>query len=296
MAAGTVTVLGATGKTGRAVAAAALRAGLHVRGTSRSAEQAGSGMPPPGHPDPSPAGGVSWCRVDLETGDGLAQAFAGADAAYLVMPNLHPDEVGAMTRAVRAALDARVGRVVYHSVADPGDARMPHHLRKALAEESVRDVCPDAVVLRPCAYQQNLTPMALAGHLRVAYRLDAPFSLVDLDDVAQVATDALAGTGAAPGSTHVLAGPEELTVAELAAQAGQVLGSPVTAEAVPLTAWREGPGAGLPEQEAQELAAMFAAYDETGFTADPAPFAALLGRRATTWAELLRRLSTNQRT
>ena len=79
-------------------------------------------------------------------------------------------------------------------------------------------------------------------------------------------------------------------------QAGQVLGSPVTAEAVPLTAWREGPGAGLPEQEAQELAAMFAAYDETGFAADPAPLAALLGRRATTWAELLRRLSTNQRT
>jgi NAD(P)H dehydrogenase (quinone) len=37
----------------------------------------------------------------------------------------------------------------------------------------------------------------------------------------------------------------------------------------------------------EDLLAMFAAYDESGFTVDPAPLARLLGRPPTTWAQLL---------
>lgn len=287
MGTGTVTVLGATGKTGRAVAAAALRAGLSVRGTSRRSH-------PVRHPDGRAAAptdlpnGVERFVVDPVTGDGLEAALAGADAAYLLVPNVHPAEVDVVARAARVATEVGVGRVVYHSVADPDDGRMAHHLRKGRAERELREVRPDAVVLRPCAYQQNLLGAALAGRIEVPYRITAPFSLVDLADVAEVAATALAG-GLEAGSTSVLAGPEELTVADLAEGAARVLGRPVTATTTTVGQWRAGPGAGLDERAAEELTAMFRAYDESGFRADPAPLTRLLGRAPTTWAALLRR-------
>lgn len=286
--AGTVTVLGATGKTGRAVAAAVRRLGLQVRGTSRT-PSAGTGGGPgpidgatPGLPSLTPV------TADVVTGDGLEEAFAGADAAYLVMPNVHPDEVRAITHAARVALEAGVGRIVYHSVADPDDARMVHHVRKGRTERALRELDPTVVVLQPCAYQQNLLGAALSGTITVPYRLDVPFSLVDLEDVAQVAALALAGR-VEPGSTHALGGPEDLSVTGLADQAAEVLGRPVEARRISLQEWRSGPGQDLPGQEATELAAMFEAYDQTGFTVDPDPLAALLGRRATRWTDLLRR-------
>ena len=270
----TVTVVGATGKTGRAVVRAALARGLAVRGTSRD-PVAGS--------EP----GLAWHVADVATGEGLEAALEGADAAYLLVPNVHPGETEAMARAARLAREAGVGRVVYHSVADPDDRRMAHHLRKGAAEKAVREVYPDAVVLRPCAYQQNLVPAAREGVLRVPYALDRPFSLVDLDDVAEVAAAALA-RDVAGGTTAELGGPEELTVEELARQAGEVLGAPVRAERQSLEEWAAGPGRGLDPSAREDLLAMFRAYDESGFTADPAPLAELLGRPPTTWAQGLR--------
>lgn len=303
---GTVAVLGATGKTGRAVTAAALRSGLDVRATSRRAHPEGGGpgggddetvVGPCRHDDTDPPrsgragdrpGRLTWHRVDLLTGDGLAEALTGAEAAYLIVPNVHPDEVTMVTLAARTATEVGVERVVYHSVADPDDARMAHHLRKGEAEQVLRELRPEAVVLRPCAYQQNLLGAALAGHVEVPYRLTVPFSLVDLDDVAEVAAAALAGR-LDPGSSHDLGGPEELTVEDLARTAAQTLGRPVTAASITPEQWRTGPGAGSHVQGSalEELLAMFAAYDQTGFTADPAPLTRLLGRPPTTWTELL---------
>lgn len=270
----TVTVLGATGKTGRAVLRAASARGLAVRGTSRR------------HVDDG-GSGVQWHVADVASGEGLAGALEGADAAYLLMPNVHPGETEAMARAARLAREAGVARVVYHSVADPDDARMPHHLRKGAAEEAVREIYPDAVVLRPCAYLQNLTGAARAGELAVPYRLDRPFSLVDLGDVVEVAAAALAGE-IGPGTTVTLGGPEELTVARLAELAVQVLGRPVAATRTTWEEWIAGPGAQVQGSARDDLLAMFAAYDETGLTVDPGPLVRLLGRPATTWAQALR--------
>ncbi len=267
----TVTVLGATGKTGRAVVRAALDRGLTVRGTSRR----------PGGLD-----GVDLWVADLATGEGLAAALEGADAAYLLMPNVHPQETPAMARAARVARDAGVARVVYHSVADPHDRRMAHHVRKGRAEEAVREIYPDAVVLRPCAYLQNLTAAARAGELRVPYRLDRPFSLVHLGDVAEVAAAALAGE-VEPGATVALGGPESLSVSQLAERAVRVLGRPVAATRITREEWLAGPGAALAGSAREDLLAMFDAYDQTGFTVDPGPLARLLGRPATTWAQAL---------
>ena len=142
----------------------------------------------------------------------------------------------------------------------PTTPRCRTTLRKARAEEVVRATGLPWTVLRPAAYHQNLLGAALAGRIAVPYDLDAPFTNVDLGDVAEVAAEAL--TGALPaGGTHELAGPETLSVRALAEVATDVLGRPVHAEQVTLEDWATGPAAALPDQARADLTAMFRAYD-----------------------------------
>lgn len=265
-----VVVVGASGKTGRAVAAELLARGASVRAAVRA-----------GRESAAPAGTVAVV-VDLATGHGLESAFDGARAAYHLAPNMHADEVGMAARVADAALATRLPRLVFHSVLHPHDDRMPHHLRKAEAEAVLGDAVGDLLtVLRPAAYHQNLLEQARSGAIRVPYSLDAPFTNVDLHDVAEVAAEAL--TGAHSGQILDLAGPEVLTTRELTEQAAAALDRSVSDVRIPLQEWMAGAGADLSEQARHDLAAMFAAYDESGLVGDPTVLSTVLGRPATTW-------------
>ena len=269
-----VLVVGATGKTGRAVCTALVAAGVPVRAAVRAGRE------------PAAPTGTTPVVVDLATGQGLTAALEGARAAYHLAPNMHPDEVGIAERVATAAVDVGLERLVFHSVLHPEDARMPHHLRKAEAEAVLRDALGQRLtVLRPAAYHQNLVQQALSGMLAVPYSLDAPFTNVDLADVAEVAADALLGAHA--GLTLDLAGPEVLSTRQLAAQAAAVLGRGVGDRPMSVQEWRSGPGAGLSDQALDDLSAMFVAYDVSGLTGDPTVLPRLLGRPATTWVNRL---------
>ena len=278
----TVLVIGAAGKTGRAVTRALTAAGVAVRAAVRSPDSA---------PTAYAAGAQSISVVDLETGAGLAEATADVDAIYHLAPNLHPEEAGIAERVASAAARVRVGRFGFHSVLHPDDAMMPHHLRKAEAERVVRSLLPGATVLRPAAYHQNLVSAARSGRLAVPYSLDSPFTNVDLDDVAEAASTVLVHPGH-EGLTLELAGPEILTVRDQAAIATEVLGREVTAEQLPAEAWVAGPGARLPDQARADLLAMFTAYDHHGLVGDMATLQRLLGRPPRTWADALRAASS----
>ena len=119
------------------------------------------------------------------------------------------------------------------------------------------------------------------------YSPDAPFTTVDLADVAEVAADAL--TGHHLGVTLDLAGPEVLTTREMAEQAASALGRPVMVRHTSVAEWVAGPGAALPGSARDALVAMFRAYDESGLVGDPAPLAAALGRPPTTWLQCVSR-------
>ena len=79
-----VAIVGGHGKTGRAVVE-----GLAGRGA-----------------DAVPLGRADWLD--------LASAVAGCEAAYVIAPNLHPDEPAYVGAALDAARTAGVGRVVLH--------------------------------------------------------------------------------------------------------------------------------------------------------------------------------------
>lgn len=267
-----VLVIGSAGKTGRAVTRALLSRGVRVRAALR-----------PGSPGmPYAAELASPVTVELTTGLGLEEALRGVDAVYHLAPNFHPDEAGIAVRVVEAACDAGVSRFVFHSVLHPEDASMPHHVRKAEAEKVIRARLSAATVLRPAAYGQNLLDAALSGRMAVPYSIDAPFTNVDLHDVAEVAALALTGAGH-ERATYELCGPESLSVREQASIAGDVLGRPVDALRISLEAWTAGPGSAVSAQRREDLLAMFRAYDGDGLTGDATDLERLLGRPATPW-------------
>lgn len=273
----TVLVIGATGKTGRAVTRALAAQEVDVRAAVRSTEAGKRAYA---------AGARSISVVDLESGVGLDEALAGVDAVYHLAPNVHPDEVGFAERVAAAAERAGLSRFVFHSVLHPDEASMPHHLRKAEAEKVIRAHLPGVTVLRPAAYHQNLVDAAASGQLTVPYSLDAPFTNVDLADVAEVAATVLTRVGH-EGLTYDLAGPEVLSVRDLARVATDVLGRPVQAIRVDVAEWVAGPGAALSGQARDDLLAMFASYDRGGLVGDPSTLRRLLGREPGTWAQVL---------
>jgi NAD(P)H dehydrogenase (quinone) len=274
----TVLVIGAAGRTGRAVARELAAAGAEVRAAVRSRDSG---------PRAYAAGARSISVVDLESGAGLDEALEGVEGVYHLAPNVHPDEVGIAERVGSAAARAGVQRFAFHSVLHPDDASMPHHLRKAEAEHVVRSLLPGATVLRPAAYHQNLLDAARSGRLAVPYSLDAPFTNVDLGDVAAAAALVLTRPGH-EGLTLELAGPEMLTVRDQAAIAGDVLGVPVSVERISTESWVTGRGASLSAQARSDLLAMFAAYDHHGLVGDARTLRRLLGRSPRTWSDVLR--------
>ncbi len=219
-----IAVLGGHGKTGRAVCVALARRGVEAR----------------------PLGRADWS--DLPT------AVAGCDAAYVIAPNLYPDEPAYVAQALAALAQAGVGRVGYHSVASPYAPEMPHHLGKAVSEDLVRRSGLAWTILQPGAYLQNLD---LSGPIEVPYDVDAVFGFADLADVAAVAALVLTEDGHV-GATYELAS-RVATVAELAAEAG-------------VTARRT-------EQRPDGwLGAMFAYYDRQGLPVGTRTLTMLLGR------------------
>ncbi|MGI9156920.1 MAG: SDR family oxidoreductase [Marmoricola sp.] len=247
-----VAVLGGTGKTGRPVCAAV-----------------GAGA--------VPLGRAAWAD--------LPGALAGCDAAYVIAPNMHPDEASYVADVVSAAHTAGVRRVVLHSVASPYVPEMPHHLGKAAAEDVVRRSGLAWTILQPGPYLQNFGTVRFKKHpgpldpgaswtgpssFRVAYRPDAPFGFADLADVAEVAATVLRDDGH-EGTTYELA-TLRATVAELAETLG------VHVETITPEEWARTDGADLDPRVRDWLLAMFGYYDRHGLPVGTLPMRALLGR------------------
>jgi uncharacterized protein YbjT (DUF2867 family) len=221
-----VAIVGGHGKTGRAVGAALGAAGGDAR----------------------PLGRADW--------PDLATRLHGCDAAYLIAPNLHPDEPAYVATALEAIAAAGIDRVVYHSVASPYVPAMPHHLGKAVSEDLVRRSGLAWTILQPGAYLQNLD---LSGPVvEVPYDVHARFGFLDLADLGAAAAAVLTQE-AHVGATYELAS-RQASVAELAAEAG-------------LTARRVADPQAHPW-----LSAMFAYYDRHGLPVGTRVLEALLER------------------
>jgi NAD(P)H dehydrogenase (quinone) len=120
----TVAVLGASGQTGRRVLAALSDRGVATRAVTRQSA--------------APDFATEAAKADLTDPGSVRAALEGAAAVYIVVPAFHPGEDRLVAATATAAVEAGVGRIVLHSVLHPYTPRMPHHMRKAAAEDSVR--------------------------------------------------------------------------------------------------------------------------------------------------------------
>jgi uncharacterized protein YbjT (DUF2867 family) len=214
--------------------------------------------------------------VDLLDSHSLRAGMRGVDAVYHMAPNMHPAELEIGRHVISAAQELGVERIVYHSVLHPQIEAMPHHWDKMRVEEAVIESRLRWTILQPAPYVQNFNRPAV-GVLRVPYRVDAPFSFVDLRDVAEAAAIVLTGIGFDYG-IYELAGPQVMTVAALARGLGVKVESTDSGEVPP------------------RLAAMFEYYDRHGLVGNPAALAMLLGRPPTSALDaLLRDLASGYR-
>lgn len=225
-----ITVMGATGNTGREISRLLLEAGERVRAVGRS--RAGLDA----------LGPVEPCQGDAADPAFLTAAFRGADAAYVLFPYDPgaPDHAADQQRlgeaVVRAVRAAGVRRVVALSSVGADVPAGTGFIASLHAQERRLRALPgvDLVVLRPGLFLENfaaaLGTVRELGVLVDAVAPDVPVPMVATRDVAAVAAAELRGGdgagGDGPGGVRELLGPCDLTHAEVARVLGAALGLP----------------------------------------------------------------------
>ena len=262
-------VLGATGKTGRRVAARLRLRSIPVRAASRS----------------------SQTRFDWSDPAGWDAALQGVAAVYVVAPST----VGPVHQFVKHAESAGVQRLVLLSGrgADTwGDSDFGLDMRDA--EDAVRASAVEWTILRPNNFAQNFdeelwhTPL-LTGQLALPAGT-VPEPLIDLEDVADVAAAVLTEPGRHAGEIYELTGPRALTFAEAVELIARASGQPITYKQISPAEYTAAlVGDGLPADDAHHIAEMFVMM-QRGLLADPTDgVASVLGREPRTFEDYVLR-------
>jgi uncharacterized protein YbjT (DUF2867 family) len=279
-----ILVTGAAGKTGQAVIRALSRRGQAVRAFVHRPEQAAL---------VTAVGAEQVAVGDMNSQAAVNEAVREIRAAYHICPNMCPSELEIGQVMLKAAREAGIEHLVYHSVLHPQVEAMPHHWQKMRVEERLIESGLSYTILQPAVYMQNIlghwSRIVAQGVYAVPYAVSTRLSLVDLEDVAEAAAIVLTEPGHA-GATYELAGAEVLDQMEVAAILEQGLGRPVRAQTVDREAWeQEMRASGLGEYQIQTLLQMFEYYERYGFWGNSRILEWLLGRPPTTLAAFVER-------
>lgn len=261
----TTLVLGASGKSGRRVAARLRLRAPPARAASRS----------------------SSTPFDWSDPAGWDAALQGVSDVYVVPPAVP----GPVHEFVARAETAGVRRLVLLSGrgADTwGDTAFGLDMRSA--EEAVRASDLEWTVVRASNFDQNFDedlfrdPLA-AGELALpAGAVPEPF--VDLEDVADVAATVLAEPGRHAGRVYELTGPRALTFAEAVDLISRASGRPMLYKQVsPAELAASLVEAGWGEGDADHVAEMFVMMERGVIAATTDDVATVLGRPARTFEE-----------
>ena len=194
---------------------------------------------------------------------------------------------------IAAAKAEGVRRIVYHSVMYPQIEAMPHHWKKLKVEEKIIRSGLPYTILQPASYMQNILPywdaIASRGEYAIPYSVDAKFSPVDLNDVAEVAWQVLTDSHH-NGAVYQLAGPERLSSRQIAEVMGKSFGREVRPTKQNLVEWKAlATSRRMASYSKKALVKMFEYYDQHGFAGSSIVLERLLGRRATTFSQFLSR-------
>lgn len=230
---------------------------------------------------------------DMRDETTLRQAARGMRAVYHMCPNVDPDEVPIGKAMIAAARDAGVKQFVFHSVMHPQTEAMTHHWNKLRVEEALFESDLHYTILQPASYMQNVLAgwqaIVERGVYAVPYSVESRMSMVDLEDVAEVASVVLTEPGHL-GTTYELAGPDVLTQTQIAEVLSKQLKRPVRAEHVTIETWtRQAQASGMGTYQIETLVKMFRYYDRYGFWGNSWILAYLIQRTPTRFAAFVQR-------
>ena len=279
-----ILVTGAAGKTGRQVIRELAEGGARIRALVHRKEQISQ---------VEEIGAVEVVHGDMGDQQTMNQAFRSVQSVYHIPPNVHPGEAAIGQAAISAAQSAGVERFVYHSVLHPHVESMPHHWQKMRVEEQLFSCGLEFTILQPAAYMQNILAqwdtLLRECSYRVPYPAETRLSLVDLNDVAEVARLVLIEDGHA-GATYELTGTTPLSQIEVAQILSDVLCREVGTERMPVDVWeRSARDAGLGSYAIETLKKMFLYYEHHDFIGSPQILSRLLERSPTTLAQVVER-------
>jgi uncharacterized protein YbjT (DUF2867 family) len=199
----TVAVVGGTGTLGALVVRELLARGADVRVLSRNATNV-------------PAGATHH-RVDLTSGDGLAQALAGADAVVDAANSTKAAEK-VLVAGTKRLLEAEAATGVAHHVAISiiGIDQVPmSYYRAKLAQEGAIESGPVPFSLLRAGQFPQLLDSAFAAAARFGIRPTGAAKVQPVDPATVAAHLAEAALAAPAGRLPAVAGPKVQTLSEL---------------------------------------------------------------------------------
>ena len=228
---------------------------------------------------------------DMRDETAIRSAMDGVSAIYHICPNMSPDEEVIGRLVIDAARKSGVEHFVYHSVLHPQTEKMKHHWGKMRVEEMIFESGVPFTILQPAPYMQNLLAgwksIVEDGVLRVPYSVEAKFSFIDLEDIAEAAKIILTEPNHL-NATYELAGTSPMSHVEVTEIFRRVLNRDVHAEEEEISDWRLHTE-GLSDHALENLAKMFEYYDQWGLVGNPNELRWVLKREPTSLESFIER-------
>ncbi len=256
-----ILVAGATGTNGRALVSLLATAGHPVKALVRDRNSASAqALVQPN---------VQLCEGNLADSSSLDTAFSGVNRAFIATAIL-PNTVELFTNFFEAAKRTTGAHIVKFSALGAGYAKTVVQQQHTDSDEVLIASGLPYTILRPNSFYQNMlwNAESIKGTGQFYLPLaDAKQSLVDVRDLAMVASQALTEEGHI-GQIYELTGPEGISYHDVAQQLSMVIGTEVTYVSVPPEAALQSMvESGMPEWNATVLAELYGEF-ATGNYAD----------------------------
>ncbi len=255
----TILVIGGSGQISSEVISVLKAAGYPVRTTSSQASRAGI------------KDGVETVHVDVTTGQGLKEAFAGAARVFLMAPGGHANQFEILAPLIREAKAQNLEKVVLMTAMGVDAVETSPYRR---AEIELEKSGLDYVIVRPNWFLQNFHTFWIHGIKTQSKILlpagDAKTSFVDSRDVGEVIAKVLIDDSIKNQALD-LSGPESIDHHEVAAAISKESGKKVIYEEITPETLKQGlVGAGLSRDYAEFLLAILGAL-KAGYNARLTP-------------------------
>lgn len=218
------------------------------------------------------------------------QALQGIRAIYHIPPSANQQEAAMGDAMIGAAVNFGIEHFVFHSVLHPQLTGLTHHQQKLLVEEKLIQSGVPFTILQPASYMQNILgswDQLMQGIYPSMYALATRVSLVDLDDVGEVAAMVLRENDHFNASYELCSG-ESLSVSEIITLWSNHLGTPIEGRVIPMPTWEDSArNSGLDSTRVATLSRMFQYYEAHGFPGNSNVLSWILHRNPTSYGDFI---------